>query len=453
MSQTRLMFRSPRAQTLASSAVVTLLFFIVYALTAAPTVTWQHDSTDSAELAAAAFVFGVPHPTGYPLWLLLAVGFLRLPLVGDPAGRLALLSALAAALSCGTVTFGTAAFLRASGGQTVALVGGVVAGLTLGTSTGLWNVAVVTETYALHTLLMSLVVTVAINEAVTGWSTLLLGLTMANHVTGIPTALIGLWRNQLPRISQVASLAFVLPGAALYAVLVLRARAHPPLNWGDPETLSALWRTVTGAQYRYLLLVSDVPLALSRLVASIHDLVIQFSWLGWPLALVGLAGTWKDLRLRPWFALIPLYIALPAFYAAAGVEHYQLPLVVFLSLCAGLGIAQLVAGLERGRVRAFIWSGAIAIGLVGSLAIGVHVSSLRGDTEEVRWVRQLLAATPPGAIIQSSTDQETFALWYAQLVLGLRPDVRVVDTRLQAFPWYQKTLMAYELAVRRYDAH
>jgi hypothetical protein len=72
--------------------VVFLGSFLIYILTAAPSVYgW-----DSAEYAATAYKLGVPHATGYPLYLLIAKLFTYLPF-GDVAYRLNVLSALLAA--------------------------------------------------------------------------------------------------------------------------------------------------------------------------------------------------------------------------------------------------------------------------------------------------------------------------------------------------------------------
>ncbi|MCL4541531.1 MAG: DUF2723 domain-containing protein, partial [Chloroflexi bacterium] len=152
----------PRSRDLVMIALaVSGVALIAYAATAAPTITWQHDATDSAELATAVAVFGVPHPTGYPLWLLGAEAWIRLPTVHDLAGRLSLFSAFCGALASGVVAFTCGCWLRrlncAGSG-----IGASIAGFALATSTGVWNVAVVAETYALHALLVSLVFAVAV---------------------------------------------------------------------------------------------------------------------------------------------------------------------------------------------------------------------------------------------------------------------------------------------------
>jgi len=67
--------------------------FAVYLWTLCPTV-WVGDS---GELTAAAWTLGTPHPTGYPLWLLLAKAFATVFPFGSVAWRMNFFSALCAA--------------------------------------------------------------------------------------------------------------------------------------------------------------------------------------------------------------------------------------------------------------------------------------------------------------------------------------------------------------------
>src|SRR4051794_30616936 len=69
--------------------------FAVYWLTLARTVTWLHNGADSGDLVAAAFVAGIPHPPGYPLYTLIASLFARIPSM-EPAQGVAIFSALMA---------------------------------------------------------------------------------------------------------------------------------------------------------------------------------------------------------------------------------------------------------------------------------------------------------------------------------------------------------------------
>ena len=77
----------------AVAAAIFLLSLALYVLTMAPSVV----AGDGGEMQTVSAVLGVAHPTGYPLFTLLGWLFTHLPLGGDPAYRVTLLSAVAAA--------------------------------------------------------------------------------------------------------------------------------------------------------------------------------------------------------------------------------------------------------------------------------------------------------------------------------------------------------------------
>ena len=120
-----------------------LLFLALYIRTAAPSVL----SGDSAEFQLAAPLLGVPHPTTYPLYVLLGkLATLVIPF-GDLAWRVTLVSSVCAALTVG-LFFGVARRLTVS--NPAALIGS----LALGLAPGLWNAATMAEVYALMMALL-----------------------------------------------------------------------------------------------------------------------------------------------------------------------------------------------------------------------------------------------------------------------------------------------------------
>src|SRR3989337_3601938 len=80
------------------AAVCALVAFAVYLRTLAPTVMWY----DMGEFATAAYVLGIAHNTGYPLYILLGKLFTLLP-VGDIAYRVNLMSAVFASLTVAVI--------------------------------------------------------------------------------------------------------------------------------------------------------------------------------------------------------------------------------------------------------------------------------------------------------------------------------------------------------------
>ncbi|HJM95871.1 MAG TPA: DUF2723 domain-containing protein, partial [Candidatus Marinimicrobia bacterium] len=80
--------------------LTTLISLSVYLYTLAPDVTLE----DSGELAVGSMYAGVPHPPGYPMWTIYSWVFTKILPFSNIAWRVAVSSAVAAALSCGLLT-------------------------------------------------------------------------------------------------------------------------------------------------------------------------------------------------------------------------------------------------------------------------------------------------------------------------------------------------------------
>jgi hypothetical protein len=67
-------------------------------------------------------------------------------------------------------------------------------------------------------------------------------------------------------------------------------------------------------------------------------------------------------------------------------------------------------------------------------------NDLSYDREARDFVTHALADAAPDAIVLTSSDGPTFALWYALYGLGQRPDMAPVNVNLVSFDWYRRTL-------------
>jgi hypothetical protein len=76
--------------------VAALAALWVYAVTLSSTVTWRNHGEDSGDLLVASATLGIPHPTGYPLYVVLGRVASLVP-IGSLAYRINLVSALAGA--------------------------------------------------------------------------------------------------------------------------------------------------------------------------------------------------------------------------------------------------------------------------------------------------------------------------------------------------------------------
>jgi hypothetical protein len=76
-------------------------------------------------------------------------------------------------------------------------------------------------------------------------------------------------------------------------------------------------------------------------------------------------------------------------------------------------------------------------------------ASRRGDTTTRDFARDLLNSVEPYAIIVTAGDNDTFPLWYAQQVEGIRKDVVIAVTSLLNTDWYARQIV--RAPVTEYD--
>jgi hypothetical protein len=353
----------------------------IYVATLTPSISWG----DSPELTAAAYQLGIPHPTGYPLYMLLAHAAIHLLPFGDVAHRVNLFSALCAAGAVGVMH-------RLATHLTRSLVGGWAAALTLALAPLFWSQAVIAEVYPLAALLtLSLFLQVLLWDQ-TGdlrhlkWAAFLTGLNLAHHLTIsllapglILFALTSRHRREgLRRLPQLVGL-MLLP-LLLYLYLPIRAREDPWINWGDTQTFPALLYHATGRFYKAMMFATP-PEEVMRRARELPSLGLQN--LGWPGLLLALGGMvallWRPFALLSHaFAREPRDLPTPEFLDEAwtgwrlawllacwivlsliwGLGYYvfdysvfYLPALEGLSLLAGVGAAALVAGVAEWTAR------------------------------------------------------------------------------------------------------
>ena len=277
--------------------------------TLAPGLTWANAGSDGGDLITAAFTGGIAHPTGYPLYLLLARLFQLLPL-GSMAFRTNLMSAvftaLAAALIYELVTRALSPVRRIQAWQA-----GIAAASAFGLAPLIWSQAVITEVYALQAFLILLILYLYTqSEQASPFDQkrldcqrgLALGLAMGNHITTLfllPAALsLGSFQRRIgsgksPRYelgghSLLRQLIFFALGLSVYLILPLRALSHPPVNWGNPITPERFWWLVSGGLYQGYYLGFSLSGLGEHIRAWAALLLQQFGLPGLILGVIGL---------------------------------------------------------------------------------------------------------------------------------------------------------------------
>ncbi len=454
----RLPSLSPGGSWTWPAAVIALAagLLAVYLSTLAPGLTWANQGADGGDLITAAAVGGVAHPTGYPTYLLLARLAQLLP-AGSLAYRTNLLSAFSAALASAVVALGVE---RAhAGDRRYGRAGGLAAGLAFGLSPGLWSQAVIAEVYALHALLVGIILFVLMGS---GGSAIpnrrsrealllgvLLGLAIGNHLTSIllvPPWLIALGqdRPRRPR-SLAAGLTGLGLGLLVYAYVPLRARTAPAINWGGAVDGAGLWWLVSGQAYRGLLFGLPAYAGGARLSAWAGLLLAQFGSLGMVTAAYGFfLGRPVSSRIR-WLTAWTV-VAFSSFaigYVTQDSTAYLLPAFLAIAIWLGMGMATALEAISgAAKWRGWVHLAAAAVVLSTLINAGRHLPEVDGrrDGRAESFGRAAMRAAPAGAMLFTQGDRDTFALWYFHFALGERPDVRVIVEPMLGYEWYRASL-------------
>lgn len=441
-------------------AQIALLVFagalLLYAVTLAPDVL----PGDPGEFQFAAWRFGLAHPTGYPLYLMLGGAWQHaLAAFGaSPAWSLNLFSALCGAL---TVALTYLLMLAALAAPPALRRGAALfTALLLATNLTFWSQSRIAEVYTLHALLLVSILFVACHITHRAAELLpipssslvllafLLGLSLTHHAMTlllIPACLLFLfavdraWWQRARRAWAAILLAGSLP-LLLYAYIPLRSgpAASPWLHQRLGATTLTLYTHTWPAFLAYITGRSisvgfhDPATAWAALPAAGALWRDHFGWVGLILMACGLVFLYRSPQ-RPFLILTLTYAILQQFfnlfYAIGDIAVYYLPLYVIAALWTGFGAAGIALLFARPTRAAPSPAPRPALGVAFLALLCLLPASTIARTlpqmeqtatpsARATWDAILAAAPAPDAILVSNDRDEMTPLFYFQQVEG-----------------------------------
>jgi hypothetical protein len=264
-------------------------------------------------------------------------------------------------------------------------------------------------------------------------------------------------------------------GVSVYAFLPIRAAHFPPINEGEPTTRDALWSVLTREQY-------GKPPVSQRQATFVAQIAMWWQYFTWQfgkdfgqavqrvLAVLffglGLLGAWRHWRAdrRTALALISLvgtltlllifYLNFKYGYSQyldrASLErevrerdYFYIGSFAIWGIWVGMGLATVMESMKeflRERVpdETRRWTLATPVLLVALIPlVGNRLSASRAEEYLARdFAVDLLNSVEPYGVLVTAGDNDTFPLWYAQEVEGVRQDVTVVNLSLANTDWY-----------------
>lgn len=385
---------------------------------------------DSGELVAAVHVLGVPHPSGYPLYVLLGKIWTLLVPIGSIAFRMSLFSAFAAAGACSVV------YLLARRLGCIQLPA-IAASLLLAFSPSFWGEANVQRVYSLNALF----VVIAAYSALGWWigrrvkalviTVFLCALGASNHTfMGVFGVIFGLFAVLTdpaavlrPKI-LAAVFAAGLIGLLPYAYLPIASSFDPPLDWGNPETWDSFLAVLQRRDFWARAWIESpgdlVPIAIDYVVGVGREL----AWVGAFISIVGIAfGRHRRFAIFLVAVMVAnlLVMALHGSRSDLFIWHrYYIPSYAMAAVLAGVGIDALVRR----------WGKAVAVGALALPLVLFAAGRSRFDRSDYRiaedFSRALLRTVPPGASLAATDDNILFVLIYLTMVEGVRPDINLI---------------------------
>lgn len=447
--------------------------FVLYLFSLAPGI----GPEDAGEFVTAAVTLGIPHPPGFPLYVLLGFPFAHLPGFSS-AIWLNVLSAIA-----GSVTV----FYLARTLQIVRVspVVATVTAIAFGVTGVFWAQAVVAEVYTLTLALLAAAVYCLVRwvqvpvpdlppssgdregRGAARWLygfAVLAGGALSVHpylaltVAPVAIAILVWYRSQHPHSTRqwMAAGAFLLLGLTPYLFLPIRSAMNPALDWGNPERLSSLIAHVSRSDY------GDLELSAAD-AAGRYDLLGSFLtelWTAYTPFFVsaGIIGLWWVIRTRNAlllllsFGIVVNTVAVLFFRdQPSGLDTsyiyrpYYLVSFFLFALLVGKGLEAVGRGVHSliGRSAKAVRTAGMASLILAATAIPVVATRSGWDDMTAahrpyvsEYAGAVLASLPQDTVLVVKApglhlDTLIFGLMHAQAVEHLRPDVTVL-TLVQA---------------------
>ena len=279
-------------------------------------------------------------------------------------------------------------------------------------------------------------------------------------------------------------------GLTPYLYLYIRSAQNPPINEAAPATFDALLAVIRRAQYPPRTPLDDPTVphgpdnpgrTFGLMAIQFADYFVYFTWqwaksaaFGIQVAVasvflaLGLRGSYAQRRVdRPaWWLLFMLFLVTglglvvymnfrPGFgrwgnyYPETGShevrerDYFFVVSFIIWGIWAGMGLVALARALiQRGGALRRFAPAAFMVAAVPLLLNWSGASRRHGPDAKLAadFAYDLLNTTPPYGILFTYGDNDTFPLWWAQEVEGIRQDVTVICLALANTDWYMRQL-------------
>ena len=428
------------------------LAFLVPLLVYIPWIRSQFTFWDTAEILTAVITLGVPHPSGYPLYVMLGHLASLLPF---PTQHIAVAFCMATVPSALTSWFIYQMLVRLRMPRWPALAACFFY---------VFNPDVVyhstkVEVYSFHVFLLSATLYCIlrwVQERETKWAYLAVlanCLALGGHLTSVTmipatvaALLIGDWRRMIHPKRVGILLLIAAACACIYLYLPWSASTNhgDKLTWSDPQTWEMFKFHVTGEQYNGYRKINHFQRGVLNFLHKPNTQIIFGVWL------LCLLGFYEGLKTQ-WKFFIPLGIYTMAMltyvatYDINDIATYYPALIlpgVILGAIGGLWLLRARAPSRPGRGRV-LYRTVVILGLL--VCFGSALWYYRGEGYREGTLYDLSRETAKGVIeangiLFTSVDNHSFSMWYQNYVEHPDRKLITVDLTTSGSKWYRDHL-------------
>lgn len=420
---------------------------------------------DSGEIATAVYAWGVAHPTGFPVYMVLAKLFSYFLPWFEFAYRLNIFSALVSAVTAGILFLILQKFK-------INYLASIAISLAFAFGYTAWSHAGIIQVYGLTALFFALAILIFLHWLETKkakWLYILVivsGLGVGTHLSFLlffpfAIAYYSFSRQSRPilKIKHLffCFLVFLFFGFLVYSYIPWRAAANPELNWGNPSTTKNFINYITQRDYSDKIGTRSADSWLRMLGEFSKNISREYTWLGLIFVLAGAVIAFKKNPSN--IAELTTGRGKPLFYAGLSVIFFN------IMLLGNYGGSQDIFILWRYFLPSYIVTAvfmgfafnkifaekkyAPAILLLPAIIFAAHFGELnRRDNFLVQnAARDIFNSAPQNAVLIIDGDTLIGSTMYEQMVLRKRKDIILISDKLFTHPWYReakkKELEAY----------
>lgn len=406
---------------------------------------------DVGDLVSAAYLFGVAHPPGYPLFTFLGFLATRLPLTLEPVSKFAYVSVLSSLLSVILLKKTLDLLIK---DQTVKFLSVAI----LSFSYLFWLYSEIPEVFALNAMFVLLITFLCIRfYKIGGYYNFLavfffFGLSLTHHQTIIlltPFMLI-LFVKKYKSIASFKKRLFLAPvffilGLFPYLYIPIAASGNPAINWDNASTLGGFIDLVTRRDYgTFSAGPFPQPAFDARIVAVKEFFTTLISSVSFPAFLAGVIGviflSKKDKFLGsalflsfflsgPFFSAYANFPIINTFVLGAVERFYLFSHVIFVIFVA-VGLDGLLLFLRRVFSKPSYATLILCVFFIVPFLL-FRANLKKTDLSKVSmgtdFAYDNLRNTDKNALVITYGDTKGFNSWYVHLALNYRPDIQLIQ--------------------------